>query len=352
MNLSLVNAAQLILIAVALVGILLIAANPRLRAICATMFALAALMAVNLFEELGSAREIWPVSEAFRALFPALFFLVVRGLILARPSLTMRSWPHALPFAFALALSPIAIAVNAIAWATLLGYSSASLVLIFRFHRMVANARSDLVFIRLRWIYGITAILFLVEVSDNLRTGAHWLHAMVPWLLTEDAYLVQLAAAYITAIGFIYLAVNQHSKFEGLPALPAHKHGELAKLRDVGGQLGELFAELDEKVRSQQLYTESRLTRGELADMLDMREKDLSAAIQLATGLNFNEYINRFRVEEVKRLLAEDVAGNTGRSLLDMAFTAGFSSKSSFNYIFKSETGNSPSAFRRMLKSG
>ena len=114
----------------------------------------------------------------------------------------------------------------------------------------------------------------------------------------------------------------------------------------------ELFAELDEKVRSQQLYTESRLTRGELADMLAMREKDLSAAIQLATGLNFNEYINRFRVAEVKRLLAEDVAGNTGRSLLDIAFTAGFSSKSSFNYIFKSETGNSPSAFRKMLKSG
>lgn len=38
------------------------------------------------------------------------------------------------------------------------------------------------------------------------------------------------------------------------------------------------------------------------------------------------------------------------RDLLDIAFAAGFSSKSSFNRVFKAQTGETPSRFREAAR--
>ncbi|WP_293369597.1 helix-turn-helix domain-containing protein [Nevskia sp.] len=69
----------------------------------------------------------------------------------------------------------------------------------------------------------------------------------------------------------------------------------------------------------------------------------LSRAFNEGLGLSFNEAINRLRVDAVRVLLADP---SENRDLLDIAFAAGFSSKSSFNRVFKAQTGETPSRFR------
>lgn len=71
----------------------------------------------------------------------------------------------------------------------------------------------------------------------------------------------------------------------------------------------------------------------------------LSRAFNEGLGLSFNDAINRLRVAEVQRQLA---ASNAGGDLLAIAFAAGFSSKTSFNRVFKAQTGFTPSQFRAM----
>ncbi|MFA8436978.1 MAG: helix-turn-helix domain-containing protein, partial [Marinifilaceae bacterium] len=64
-------------------------------------------------------------------------------------------------------------------------------------------------------------------------------------------------------------------------------------------------------------------------------------------GLNFNDYINQFRVEEFKRLLQDPQFSK--ETLLAVAFEAGFNSKTTFNTAFKKFTGMTPSEYRRSL---
>jgi AraC-like DNA-binding protein len=61
--------------------------------------------------------------------------------------------------------------------------------------------------------------------------------------------------------------------------------------------------------------------------------------------MNFFDFINQYRVEEAKKLLA-DV--ETKRSILDIALMVGFNSTSTFYTAFKKFTGDSPVKFRKM----
>jgi AraC-like DNA-binding protein len=60
--------------------------------------------------------------------------------------------------------------------------------------------------------------------------------------------------------------------------------------------------------------------------------------------MSFSDYINQQRIEKVKKLLkSEDQKKYT---LLAIAENAGFSSKSSFNAVFKKMTGLTPTQYK------
>lgn len=79
-----------------------------------------------------------------------------------------------------------------------------------------------------------------------------------------------------------------------------------------------------------------------LARQLGTNTAYLSRAFNSGLGMNFSEVIASLRIADVQRAIADD----TTRDLLEIALAAGFSSKSSFNRVFKSQTGETPSQFR------
>jgi AraC-like DNA-binding protein len=97
-----------------------------------------------------------------------------------------------------------------------------------------------------------------------------------------------------------------------------------------------------------QWWRDTELTLSSLARKLGTNTTDLSRAINEGMGMNFNELINRLRVEEVKRVLSNAGVASE-QNLLDVAFAAGFSSKASFNRCFKLYTGQTPTEFRNSL---
>jgi AraC-like DNA-binding protein len=97
-----------------------------------------------------------------------------------------------------------------------------------------------------------------------------------------------------------------------------------------------------QKIIDAEWWRDSELTLTTLARKLGTNTSDLSRAINEGLGMNFNELINRLRVDAVKAALAKD----RERNLLDIAFDAGFSSKASFNRSFKLYTGATPTAWR------
>jgi AraC-like DNA-binding protein len=87
-------------------------------------------------------------------------------------------------------------------------------------------------------------------------------------------------------------------------------------------------------------FLRSELTLAELALQFRLPPRRLSQLVNQGRGRNFADWVNHYRIKEAKRLLADPASGI--RSVLDAMYAAGFSSKSSFNALFKASTGVTP----------
>lgn len=344
MTIEPVNLVQIALAAVAALGLLLTLHSARLRALSALMAMACVWMVFNYLEETAGFRDIYLVTPAFRLVYPPLFYLLTRGLIFAGASLSWRDWPHFLPFVLGLALTPWLWAVETGARLSVVVYSVATAWLIIRYQRTIRSTRSDAEVIGLRWMYGVLAIYLLDEGFDILRMDLRGVHEYWPWLATSDAYFVSLFSSLILTIGIIYLAMRHRDLFDGL--LPGGLDEPVVREEDGLSVSRESFTHIDAVVRSQALYTEPRLTLAEVASAAELSERDVSAAVKAQTGRNFNAYINALRIEEVCGMMAGYRDAHGAATVLDMGFTAGFSSKSVFNAWFKQETGQTPSQYR------
>ncbi|MGM0532572.1 MAG: helix-turn-helix domain-containing protein [Bacteroidota bacterium] len=92
-------------------------------------------------------------------------------------------------------------------------------------------------------------------------------------------------------------------------------------------------------------YLNPNLSLPQLADELNIPSHHLSKVINDSFGMNFFEFINQYRIDEVKKKMTEPETDNL--SLLGIAYECGFNSKSAFNRVFKKITNMTPSEFKK-----
>jgi len=94
-------------------------------------------------------------------------------------------------------------------------------------------------------------------------------------------------------------------------------------------------------------HRQDGLTIGSLANQVGLPEYRLRRLINQALGYrNFNSFVNRYRIAEVRTALADPSQADV--PVLTIALDAGFSSLGPFNRAFKAETGVTPSEYRRL----
>jgi AraC-like DNA-binding protein len=98
-----------------------------------------------------------------------------------------------------------------------------------------------------------------------------------------------------------------------------------------------------ERTRDEGWFRDPDLSLDGLARRLGTNTSYLSRAFNEGLGQGFADVIGSLRVDWLQQRLA---AGAT-EDLLDLALQAGFASKTSFNRVFKAQTGMTPSAWRR-----
>jgi len=111
-------------------------------------------------------------------------------------------------------------------------------------------------------------------------------------------------------------------------------------------ELDKIKANLMDVMHSGKMYLNPDLSLPDMALKLGMRKELLSRAINLGIGKNFYRFVNEFRIEEFKRLVANGGAKRLTHS--GLAYEAGFKSKSTFYKAFKEITGITPSEFLKM----
>lgn len=96
-------------------------------------------------------------------------------------------------------------------------------------------------------------------------------------------------------------------------------------------------------VQQEKPYLDMDFTAAQLAESLEVSQHDLSIAINQYLDSTFYEYINGLRIQYFLSQIDRVIAGEM--TILVLAYTSGFSSKSTFNKYFKLLVGSSPSAY-------
>ncbi|MBL8984450.1 MAG: AraC family transcriptional regulator, partial [Gemmatimonadetes bacterium] len=252
-----------------------------------------------------------------------------------------------------------------------LGYGVATMLLLQRHRQRVKDSYSSIEHVTLRWLAWLGAaalgIWGMATAFDLLRSLGV---ASVNW---SDQVISLCVAALVCAIGYLGLRQPEVFRFETAEYPVAVAPGGVALAAEVapaGRAVVEEPAERDAEanaaryersglsdVEARRLkgrllalmeqdrpWTDSALTLATLAARLSTTPHKLSEVLNAEVGETFYDFVNGYRVREVQRRL---VAGE-GRTLklLALALDAGFSSKSTFNQVFKKHTNQTPSEFR------
>lgn len=100
-------------------------------------------------------------------------------------------------------------------------------------------------------------------------------------------------------------------------------------------------------IQEEKLYQNPELTLADLAKKLETNVALISKTINQGFQMNFNDFINSYRIEAVKIKFSKDEHKKT--TLLGIAFECGFNSKATFNRSFKKNTGKTPKEFIDIL---
>lgn len=111
----------------------------------------------------------------------------------------------------------------------------------------------------------------------------------------------------------------------------------------AGLDVATVIERLDSLMTEGRIYTDCDLTLADLSRKLGVTPHQLSELLNSQLGMGFRQYVNRYRIERAKDILAR----NPDRTILDVAFDCGFGSKSPFNSAFFQATGQTPSEWRK-----
>lgn len=105
---------------------------------------------------------------------------------------------------------------------------------------------------------------------------------------------------------------------------------------------------ISDLVEKEKLYLDPTLTLPDVANQLGTNPTLISKMINQGFKMNFNDFINEYRVKDV--ILALQEGKYKKHNLLGISIDSGFNSKTSFNRSFKKYLGTSPKDYLSKLK--
>ncbi len=226
-------------------------------------------------------------------------------------------------------------------------YMYAAFRLIARFRKVAGDVFSDYRRTDIRWL-SYTLLFFTVTM----------LLAALNSLIGMTVLAVYWWPLFLVVIGMVWVYINvtllkalRHSGLFGVledePA-GAKGMGEVAEKEGKTVEWKEMLVQMRTHMETERPWLEPDLTLEQLAAQLKLRPKLLSQAINEGLGQNFFEFINTYRIGEAKRLLTNPADKKV--TVLEVLYQVGFNSKSSFNTVFKKQTGLTPSEFKKKME--
>jgi len=194
----------------------------------------------------------------------------------------------------------------------------------------------------------VVLILAVIFIFISLFRGGHIRHEYK--LLDVIAILISLGLGF----GIAFTAMIQPELFtrirlmeNAVPQDGPSSCPKYEKLRLPASEEERYVRKMRGYMTEKKPYRREDLTLRDLARELSLSTQHISMILNIHFKQNFYNFINSYRVEEVKQKLIHPDYKN--HNILSIAYGAGFNSKSTFNTMFKKFTGKTPKEYRADL---
>ncbi|WP_299883539.1 AraC family transcriptional regulator [uncultured Lacinutrix sp.] len=217
-------------------------------------------------------------------------------------------------------------------------------------HKMkVANYYSELEYKTMSWIKSIIITVLILHFFILFSEVAESLNEILGDLFMYlEVFTVLFIVYWVGYNGFFQAQLfSESGSKENLLQELVSKEKETQKELAIDTEVQKRFEDIRLKIKTEKLFQNPSLNLRTLAIGIGIKEKELSKLINQCSETNFYQFINHFRVEEFKNLIASPKAKQM--SILGLAQEAGFSSKSTFYSAFKTLEGMTPKQYELSL---
>ena len=338
-----VNLLQVAFFTLASIGAVLIWKSRIYRSLSYFFLYQSVLMLLNFAEETRILTPFYLITPVFTLLVGPLLYFFVRSLVHENEFSNSQKLIHLLPMFVALPFTEFTQSVIALGTVSQFTYLVLSFRLLNRYHNASMAVRSDADSMKLTWIVKALSSFAALVVTDlvrlNLQTQTDIsIDVKMAWYFT-DTFLFFCISAYL-----LLKAISKPQLFTGM--LPYEQLLQEATSENKQQDLStatSLCQNIETIILERELFKRQRLSVNDIADETGLNVKDISWAINIGSEKNFCEFINSLRVQHMKNTIEAGVPKS--KKLIDLAFESGFSSKSTFNTVFKREVGITPTQF-------
>jgi len=157
-----------------------------------------------------------------------------------------------------------------------------------------------------------------------------------------DSYGIILLAVFLFYFVLYKLIISPKNLMQKSSNVPYKKSTLLPEV------IANKKKELNALMTNDKLFKNAKLTALDVSDRLNISRQQLSELLNVHMHISFQDYVNKHRVQEFKNCLT--LLSYTNFTIIAIANEVGFSSKSSFNTIFKKHTGLTPSAYKKQAQ--
>ena len=162
----------------------------------------------------------------------------------------------------------------------------------------------------------------------------------IGYVLLYDYFISFVMSTFIYLIGYNGYVRPQVFEYKSKAEIEEAKYKNSGLSQEKSVQLKE---DLQSLVKGEKVYLNRDLKLDDLAEKLNVSKHHISQVLNNELQSTFSQFINAYRVEEAKRILAK---GKNGLNMHGIAIESGFNNKTTFNLAFKRHTGLTPSQYR------
>jgi AraC-like DNA-binding protein len=190
-----------------------------------------------------------------------------------------------------------------------------------------------------KWVRKLLRVFTALAAIWAFYVGLEYSPMHEKWVYWED-YVI-----YVPLAGVIYWLgiVTYRQPPKAVAGMPVEK----PKMAPVNGLKEEEIAQhansLQRAMQQDRLYLNPQLSVTLLAEHTGIPAKTLSYVLNQHLQKSFNDFVNEYRIEEVKKQMRAPECQHL--TIAGMALEAGFNSQATFQRAFKQFTGKSPRQF-------